>query len=211
MKAAPNLNFTVIKPEQKSLSDFVQMLKTVYQNFIQVLNGNIGFGDGTIPDNISGSWINVVAPVAPNTDFTVNHNLQRLPVGYWIMQKDRACDVYTGSVAATSSQLTLRASVASAVLRLFIVCLVLALFGVQSRAQTTNVTLQVTDTGGQSWNNGTWTVVLSSPPGTNPFGPPFFLINTTTPVPNQVQSGGLSATGSATITLTRNVGIAPAN
>ena len=135
MKAAPNLNFTVIKPEQKSLSDFVQMLKTVYQNFIQVLNGNIGFGDGTIPDNISGSWINVVAPVAPNTDFTVNHNLQRLPVGYWIMQKDRACDVYTGSVAATTTQLTLRATVASAVLRLFIIGFLLSFFASRSEAQ----------------------------------------------------------------------------
>jgi len=135
LKAAPNLNFTVIKPEQKSLSDFVQMLKTVYQNFIQVLNGNVGFGDGTIPDNISGSWINVVAPVAPNTDFTVNHNLQRLPVGYWIMQKDRACDVYTGSVAATTTQLTLRATVASAVLRLFIIGFLLSIFASRSEAQ----------------------------------------------------------------------------
>src|SRR6266404_8746556 len=135
MKAAPNLNFTVIKPEQKSLSDFVQMLKTVYQNFIQVLNGNIGFGDGTIPDNINGSWINVVAPVAPNTDFTVNHNLGRLPVGYWIMQKDRATDVYTGSVAATATQLTLRATVASAVLRIFIIGIMLSLFSVGSYAQ----------------------------------------------------------------------------
>jgi len=135
LKASPNLNFTVIKPEQKSLNDFVQMLKTVYQNFIQVLNGNIGFGDGTIPDNISGSWINVVAPVAPNTDFTVNHNLQRLPVGYWVMQKDRACDVYTGSVAATTTQLTLRATVASAVLRLFIIGILLGLFSASSYAQ----------------------------------------------------------------------------
>src|SRR6266481_1003199 len=135
MKAAPNLNFTVIKPEQKSLSDFVQMLKTVYQNFIQVLNGNIGFGDGTIPDNISGSWINVVAPVAPNTDFTVNHNLQRLPVGYWIMQKDRACDIYTGSVAATTTQLTLRATAASAVLRLFIIAILLSLLSISSFGQ----------------------------------------------------------------------------
>jgi len=135
LKAAPNLNFTVIKPEQKSLNDFVQMLKTVYQNFIQVLNGNVGFGDGTIPDNISGSWINVVAPVAPNTDFTVNHNLGRLPVGYWIMQKDRACDVYTGSVAASATQLTLRATVASAVLRLFIIGFLLSLLAPRSEAQ----------------------------------------------------------------------------
>src|SRR6266403_1108071 len=135
MKAAPNLNFTVVKPEQKSLNDFVQMLKTVYQNFVQILNGNIGFGDGTNLDNINGSWINVVAPVGANTDFTVNHNLGRLPVGYLVMQKDRACDVYTGSVGATLTQLTLRATVASAVLRLFIVGLLLCFFTQRSYAQ----------------------------------------------------------------------------
>jgi len=121
MKAAPNLNFTVVEPKKDSLNQFVQMLKQVYQNLIGVINGQIGFGDGTNLDNINGSWINVVAPVAPNTDFTVNHNLGRLPVGYWIMEKDRACDVYTGGVAATTTQLTLKATVASAVLRLFIV------------------------------------------------------------------------------------------
>src|SRR6266404_674654 len=135
MKAAPNLNFTVVKPEQNSLNGFVQMLKTVYQNFIQILNGNIGFGDGTNLDNINGSWINVVAPVGANTDFTVNHNLGRLPVGYLVMQKDRACDVYTGSVGATSTQLTLRATVASAILRLFIVSLLLCFFTQRSYAQ----------------------------------------------------------------------------
>src|SRR6266478_5094769 len=117
MKIAPNLNFAVIEPTKKSLGSFVDMIRAVYQNLTQAFNGQIGFGDGTNLDNINGSWINVVAPVGANTDFTVNHNLGRLPVGYLVMQKDRACDVYTGSVAATATQLTLRATVASAVLR----------------------------------------------------------------------------------------------
>lgn len=136
MKIAPNLNFTEVKPEQKSLSNFVQMIKNIYQNFTQAFNGNIGFGDGTNADNINGSWINVVAPVAPNTDFTVNHNLGRLPVGYWIMQKDRACDVYTGGVASTTTALTLRATVASAVLRLFIIGLLLSFLVYKVEPQT---------------------------------------------------------------------------
>jgi hypothetical protein len=135
MKIAPNLNFTVIQPTVKSLSDFVQMIKNIYQNFSQAFNGHVGYGDGTNSDNIDGTWINVVAPAAPNTDFTVNHNLGRPSSGYWVMQKDRACDVYTGSVAGTTTQLTLRASVASAVLRLFIVGLLLGVFVTRSEAQ----------------------------------------------------------------------------
>src|SRR6267142_2438410 len=135
MKATPNLDFTHVKFEKTSFHHFVQMIKNVYQNLIGVINGRVGFGDGTLPDNIDGSWINVVAPVAPNTDFTVNHNLQRLPVGYWVMQKDRACDIYTGSVAATTTQLTLRATAASAVLRLFIIAILLSLFSISSFGQ----------------------------------------------------------------------------
>lgn len=135
MKATPNLNFTVVKPTEKSLKLFVTMLRSIYQNLVNVINGNLGFGDGTLADNVNGVWINVVAPVAPNTDFTVTHNLNRLPVGYWPMRKDRACDVYTGSIAATKTQLTLRATVASAVLRLFVVTLLLGLLACRGYAQ----------------------------------------------------------------------------
>jgi hypothetical protein len=157
MKIAPNLQFAVIEPTKKSLNDFMQMIKTVYQNFTLAFNGNIGFGDGTLLDNINGSWINVVAPAGANTDFTVNHNLNRLPVGYLAMQKDRACDVYTGSVVATKTQLTLRATVAFAVLRLFIIGLLLSFFITRSEAQGashTNNAYKVTTPSGSSGIGG---------------------------------------------------------
>lgn len=157
MKIAPNLNFTVVEPTKKSLQNFVQMIKTIYQNYSQAFNGQIGFGDGTNLDNINGSWINVTAPVAPNTDFTVTHNLGRVPSGYWIMEKDRACDVYTGSVAPTSTQLTLRATVASAVLRLFIVGILLSFFSMQGYGQGashTNVAQKTTTVAGSTGIGG---------------------------------------------------------
>lgn len=138
MKATPNLNFTVIEPSKESLNVFVQMLKNVYQNLVGVINGQVGFGDGTNLDNINGSWVNAVTPVAPNTDFTINHNMQRIPSGYWVMQKDRAVDIYTGSIAATSTQLTLRATVASAAIRLFIIGLLFGLMAPRSEAQGAN-------------------------------------------------------------------------
>jgi hypothetical protein len=135
MRATPNFNFTTVLPTKEALTEFVTMLRSLYQHLTDVINGHIGFGDGTNADNVDGAWVNVVTPAAPNTDFTVNHNLGRLPVGYWIMQKDRAVDVYTGSVAATKTQLTLRATVASAVIRLFIISILLGFFAAQSEAQ----------------------------------------------------------------------------
>lgn len=157
MKIAPTINFGVVEPEQDSLTKFVNMIRTIYQNLSQAFNGQIGFGDGTNVDNINGSWINVIAPAAPNTDFTVNHNLGRIPSGYWIMQKDRACDIYTGGVAATSTQLTLRATVASAVLRLFIIGLLLFFLPSISEGQGArydNVALKTVTVSGSSGISG---------------------------------------------------------
>lgn len=95
------------------------MLRGVYQSLTNVINGNLGFGDGTNADNISGVWKTVVF-AAPNADTVVTHNLGRVPVGYIPMSKVAACDVYTGSVAPTKTQLTLRGTVATTV-TLFIV------------------------------------------------------------------------------------------
>jgi hypothetical protein len=80
-----------------------------------------------------------------------------------------------------------------------------------TQAQTTSVTLQVTDAGAQAWNNGTWTAVLSSLPGASNYGPPFNIINNGGTVPNQTQTGSLSGTGGASLTATPNSVVTPAN
>ena len=85
----------------------------------------------------------------------------------------------------------------------------LVLLSVVSAAQTATVTLQVTDLGGQSWNNGTWTVKLTPGPGQQP-PVQYVLAGTSTVVPNQQQNGNLSGSGGASITLTENSVIAPA-
>jgi hypothetical protein len=73
--------------------------------------------------------------------------------------------------------------------------------------QTTSVTLQVTDLDVQTWNNGTWSVQLTSPPGVPCCN--YNIIGGGT-VPNQQQNGSLSGTGGATLTVTPNTSIAPA-
>lgn len=117
---------TVIGAEyakQKNVRGVFKSIEAIWEKLAIVINGRISFGDGNHlqPDNIDGVWIAVTTPGAPNTAFTVNHNLNRLPSGYWIMQKSAACDVYFGGVAATKTQLTLKATTATTDLVLFIV------------------------------------------------------------------------------------------
>jgi hypothetical protein len=189
LKLTPSIDQIIVLPTKQSLFLFVQMIGKMWNNLAQLINGNVSFGDGTNADNINGAWANVVTPLAPNTDFTINHNLNRIPAGYLVMKKDRAVDVYDGSIAATTTQITLKATVASAAIRLFILLLLLS-FGITTQAQTTNVSATITDAGGQTWNNGTYVFNFNTGGQNPPFannGSPY----TPTPI-----SGNLDGTGS---------------
>lgn len=119
MQATPSLDYIPPKPEQ--LGRFAQMLQKWMRNLVTlVINGHIGFGDGTLRDNLDGAWATTTFALA-NTDVTLTHNLGRVPVGYIVMTKSQAGDVYTGSIASTKTQITLRCSVAGTTVSLFIV------------------------------------------------------------------------------------------
>src|ERR1700679_1392834 len=110
-KIASNFNYTAIgeaqtdkdDASQMSVQSFVYMLQTLWQSLASIINGNISFGNGSQSDNINGIWSSVTTPGTPNTNFTITHNLGRVPVGYIVMSKTAACDVFTGSIAATST------------------------------------------------------------------------------------------------------------
>lgn len=96
-------------------------LRKLWEQLARVINYHIGFGDGVNADNVDGVWVTAVTPGTPNTNFTVTHNLGRVPVGYIPMSKTAATDIYTGSVAATTTQLTLKATIAGVTVNLFII------------------------------------------------------------------------------------------
>lgn len=96
-------------------------LRKVYEQLATAFNGLINFGNGLTRDNIDGEWVSFVTPGAVNTNFTVTHNLGRIPVGYIIMTKNAACDIYTGTVAGTATQFTLKATVAGVTVNVFFV------------------------------------------------------------------------------------------
>lgn len=108
-------------PPPQDFDAFYKGFKRVWEQAARIVNGGISFGAGTTKDNIDGVWVTVANTGAANTNFVVTHNLGRIPVGYWLMQKDRAVDIYTGTIAATTTQITLKATVANAAVVLFII------------------------------------------------------------------------------------------
>lgn len=108
--------------DYKSVIDrFGQATKKYVERLANILNGQIGFGNGSSLDNMQGRWINVTTPVAPDTNFTVVHSLGRIPVGFITMQIDKAGIVYLGTISATAANLTLKCSAASTIIRIFVI------------------------------------------------------------------------------------------
>lgn len=108
-------------------------ISSMWNKLIQVVNYKISYSDPQsqakgITGNIDGVWpgtlaagYTVTTPGSANTEFTVTHNLGRVPVGYDIKSKDRAGQIYDSRKASwTNTQMFLKADTASMSIVLFV-------------------------------------------------------------------------------------------
>lgn len=117
-----DLSRTGQNQDYRSIFDrFQGAVKKYTEAIAAVLNGQVTFGNGTELDNMQGRWINATSPGVADTDFTVNHNLGRIPVGFLTVSLDKAAVIYQGSIAWTTTQMTLKASAATVALRIFVI------------------------------------------------------------------------------------------
>src|SRR5262245_21029001 len=86
----------------------------------QHLNGGLGFGDGINSDNIFGVWVSYTSNAVANTEDAVTHNLGLVPVGFLVMDQDKAGVFYRSGTAWTSTQIFLKCSLATVVVKMFI-------------------------------------------------------------------------------------------
>jgi hypothetical protein len=93
-------------------------------------------------------------------------------------------------------------------MRMLKALLILLLFAGVAYGQTTTVTLQVTDAGAQTWNNGTYTIKLISTAGGVP-PQTFYLGGTAMTAAQVLQTGSLSAGGGASPVLGQTASITP--
>lgn len=113
------LDFTPTEPPE--IKKWSLMIRKLYEQLARIVNGLISFGDGVTRDNIDGEWASVTTPATPDTDFTITHNLMRLPVGYIVMGQSVAGIIYNGDIPPTTTQITLKCNVASDTILIFIV------------------------------------------------------------------------------------------
>jgi hypothetical protein len=111
--------------QDKGQDDFNQDLHKQVTQVMIGLNKNIGYGNGTNTDenqNLDGYHSGlIVAPAAPNTQFTVAHTLGRIPIGFHTVVRDNGGTCYGSNIGAWSTtQIFCKDSSASTQLRLFI-------------------------------------------------------------------------------------------
>jgi hypothetical protein len=89
----------------------------------RAINGNIEFGnpkDG--PININGSWQKLTTPNVADTEFTLTHNLGRIPEGFITVSVDKAAIVYASRKSQwTTTQAFFKVNQASVALEGFII------------------------------------------------------------------------------------------
>jgi len=87
----------------------------------KVLNGLIGFGSPVGGrDNIDGEFVTITSPAGADTEFTVTHNLGRVPVGFFVVNIDKVGIVYDGGTVWTTTQMFLKVNAATVTLTIFV-------------------------------------------------------------------------------------------
>lgn len=94
---------------------FFAAINRLWGQLASIINGQIGFGDGVSTDNIDGKWISTLTVIG---NFTVNHGLGRVPVGYLMVKTDAFENLKF--VAATGNTITLAAQNGGANILLFV-------------------------------------------------------------------------------------------
>jgi hypothetical protein len=89
---------------------------------VAILNGGLSYGSGANQantGNMDGQFHEITFPAVADTELAIRHNLNRLPVGYRLIRKDRACDVYDSSSGSwTGTIIYLKCNTSSAVVAL---------------------------------------------------------------------------------------------
>jgi len=115
-----------IRKFSKHLGDSNNLEKVLHDTY-KVLRGNISYGgntqNGLKPDNIDGSFGSTTDTGLADTLFSVTHNLNRIPIGFHVINQDKAGSFYgtpTSLTDWTTTTIYLKCNVAHVAATFFI-------------------------------------------------------------------------------------------
>ena len=90
-------------------AQFMRSASDVIAQLVDAVNGKI-----ELDKNLKSQTVTVVFPLA-NTDLGIQHNLNRTGLKYFVVTKNKACDVFTGVTSATTNTIYLQCTQAATV------------------------------------------------------------------------------------------------
>ena len=94
--------------------DLIRALNQLDQTLNALLNMGLG------PDNMDASLVTVVSHVTPGTEFSIAHQLGKVPTGYKVYGQSGAGSVYDGTTANDKTTLYLRSDVSAITFKLIV-------------------------------------------------------------------------------------------
>lgn len=105
----------------------------VMNDIYKAINGRISYGQtgsdprdpnnlstGLVQDNIDGAWGKIADTGVADTQFTVTHNLLRVPIGFHVVRQSKAGSFYDSGTTWTKTQIFLKCNVANVAATFFI-------------------------------------------------------------------------------------------
>ena len=103
------------KPEGKKEQDLFYLLENFIREVKTILNGGIKFSD-----NFDAKMISFESSATPDAENTVAHTLGKTPTGYIVYSRDKASVLYDGGTTWTSTNIYLKANVASVTFKILV-------------------------------------------------------------------------------------------
>ncbi len=108
---------------KRNVGDPEDHVHTDLTNLFLWSHGRVRFGtgvDGDRGENIDGEFQVFTSNASPDTTDTITHTLGAVPIGFIVINLDKGAVVYDAGVAWTSTDISLKTTIASTLVTVFL-------------------------------------------------------------------------------------------
>ena len=98
-----------------NLKDYPIKVEADLTNIFSIFQGRVRFGDGSngSSENMSGEFRVFTSSASPTASNAITHTLGSIPIGWIVVKQDNNAVLYTNSITATNTTITLVSSATS--------------------------------------------------------------------------------------------------
>ena len=115
----------LVRHISRAILNNIEEMFRFHQDTEKTINGGISFGMpvagiANVGQNIDGVWLVVADTGNANTEFSVIHNLNRIPVGFDVKRINASANIFDSGTSPTKTKMFFKCNVAHVAVTLFI-------------------------------------------------------------------------------------------